>query len=132
VPTALSEAAEAASERGQAAIYLLKEGRALAVFAVADAIREESREARGTRSTGGATCATCSRCSRSGSWSRTASASCSRGRSMRSRFRAPRSPLGFWFAQQGSIYVFVVLIFVYVVLMNRLDREFDVDEGGDA
>jgi Cu2+-exporting ATPase len=45
VPTALSEAAEAASERGQAAIYLLKDGRALAVFAVADAIREESREA---------------------------------------------------------------------------------------
>jgi putative solute:sodium symporter small subunit len=39
-------------------------------------------------------------------------------------------PLGFWFAQQGSIYTFVVLIFVYVVLMNRLDREFDVDEGG--
>lgn len=37
-------------------------------------------------------------------------------------------PLGFWFAQQGSIYVFVVLIFVYVALMNRLDREFDVDE----
>ena len=38
-------------------------------------------------------------------------------------------PLGFWFAQQGSIYVFVVLIFAYVMLMNRLDREFDVDEG---
>ena len=37
-------------------------------------------------------------------------------------------PLGFWFAQQGSIYTFVVLIFVYVQLMNRLDREFDVDE----
>jgi putative solute:sodium symporter small subunit len=37
-------------------------------------------------------------------------------------------PLGFWFAQQGSIYTFVVLIFVYVFLMNRLDREFDVDE----
>ncbi|MGH7464725.1 MAG: DUF4212 domain-containing protein, partial [Longimicrobiales bacterium] len=37
-------------------------------------------------------------------------------------------PLGFWFAQQGSIYIFVILIFVYVVLMNRLDREFDVDE----
>jgi len=37
-------------------------------------------------------------------------------------------PLGFWFAQQGSIYVFVVLIFVYVRLMNRLDREFGVDE----
>lgn len=37
-------------------------------------------------------------------------------------------PLGFWFAQQGSIYVFVVLIFVYVVLMNRLDAEHGVDE----
>lgn len=36
--------------------------------------------------------------------------------------------LGFWFAQQGSIYVFVVLIFVYVRLMNRLDRRFEVDE----
>lgn len=36
--------------------------------------------------------------------------------------------LGFWFAQQGSIYVFVVLIFVYVYLMNRLDKQFDVDE----
>ncbi|PIY10812.1 MAG: DUF4212 domain-containing protein [Flexibacter sp. CG_4_10_14_3_um_filter_32_15] len=36
--------------------------------------------------------------------------------------------LGFWFAQQGSIYVFVALIFVYVWLMNKLDKEFDVDE----
>jgi putative solute:sodium symporter small subunit len=36
--------------------------------------------------------------------------------------------LGFWFAQQGSIYGFVVLIFVYVVWMNRLDREFKVNE----
>ena len=36
--------------------------------------------------------------------------------------------LGFWFAQQGSIYVFVALIFVYVRQMNRLDREYDVDE----
>jgi putative solute:sodium symporter small subunit len=40
-------------------------------------------------------------------------------------------PLGFWFAQQGSIYVFVALIFAYVFLMNRLDRAFDVDEGDD-
>jgi putative solute:sodium symporter small subunit len=32
--------------------------------------------------------------------------------------------LGFWFAQQGSIYVFVILIFVYVRLMNKLDKEF--------
>ena len=49
-------------------------------------------------------------------------------------FRLPGTnfPLGFWFAQQGSIYVFVVLIFVYVRLMNALDREFDVSEGGDA
>ena len=37
-------------------------------------------------------------------------------------------PLGFWFAQQGSIYVFVILIFVYVRLMNRLDKKFDLDE----
>ena len=46
------------------------------------------------------------------------------------RIRLPGTgfPLGFWFAQQGSIYVFVVLIFVYVYLMNRLDREFGVDE----
>ena len=36
--------------------------------------------------------------------------------------------LGFWFAQQGAIYVFVLLIFVYVRLMNRLDKRFDVDE----
>lgn len=36
--------------------------------------------------------------------------------------------LGFWFAQQGSIYVFVVLIFVYVWGMNRIDRKFGVDE----
>lgn len=37
-------------------------------------------------------------------------------------------PLGFWFAQQGSIYTFVILIFVYVWQMNKLDREFDVHE----
>lgn len=36
--------------------------------------------------------------------------------------------VGFWFAQQGSIYVFVVLIFVYVVLMNRLDRKHGLRE----
>jgi putative solute:sodium symporter small subunit len=36
--------------------------------------------------------------------------------------------LGFWFAQQGSIYVFVVLIFVYVYLMNRLDRAYNVED----
>ncbi|MBW3469155.1 DUF4212 domain-containing protein [Arthrospiribacter ruber] len=36
--------------------------------------------------------------------------------------------LGFWFAQQGSIYAFVLLIFVYVYQMNQLDKEFDVNE----
>ena len=36
--------------------------------------------------------------------------------------------LGFWFAQQGSIYVFVVLIFFYAFRMNKLDRKFDVHE----
>ena len=37
-------------------------------------------------------------------------------------------PLGFWFAQQGSMFVFVALIFIYCHLMEKLDREFDVDE----
>lgn len=36
--------------------------------------------------------------------------------------------LGFWFAQQGSIYVFVVLIFFYAFRMNKIDREFNVQE----
>lgn len=36
--------------------------------------------------------------------------------------------LGFWFAQQGSIYIFVILIFIYVYLMNKLDRKYDVHE----
>lgn len=36
--------------------------------------------------------------------------------------------LGFWFAQQGAIYCFVLIIFIYVILMNKLDREFDVHE----
>ena len=36
--------------------------------------------------------------------------------------------LGFWFAQQGSIYVFVVLIFYYAKKMSALDREFGVEE----
>ena len=45
------------------------------------------------------------------------------------RIRIGGFKLGFWFAQQGSIYVFVILIFVYVFLMNRLDRAHNVDEG---
>lgn len=37
-------------------------------------------------------------------------------------------PLGFWFAHQGAIYTFIVIIFYYAWRMNRLDREFDVEE----
>lgn len=37
-------------------------------------------------------------------------------------------PLGFWFAQQGSIYVFVILILVYCKVMKKVDQEYDVDE----
>ncbi|MEG3766053.1 DUF4212 domain-containing protein [Alteromonas sp. 14N.309.X.WAT.G.H12] len=36
--------------------------------------------------------------------------------------------LGFWFAQQGSIYIFVALIFVYMAKMNALDKKYGVDE----
>ncbi len=36
--------------------------------------------------------------------------------------------LGFWFAHQGAIYVFVILIFVYIRLMNRLDKKYGYDE----
>lgn len=37
-------------------------------------------------------------------------------------------PLGFWFAQQGSMYVFVALIFFYAKKMNEIDQKFDVHE----
>ncbi|MFV8834026.1 MULTISPECIES: DUF4212 domain-containing protein [Aquisalimonas] len=37
-------------------------------------------------------------------------------------------PLGFWFAQQGSIYTFLIIIFFYAWRMNKLDKEFNVDE----
>lgn len=36
--------------------------------------------------------------------------------------------IGFWFAQNGSIYVFLILIFAYAVIMNRIDRRFGVEE----
>lgn len=36
--------------------------------------------------------------------------------------------LGFWFAQQGSIYVFVILIFIYIRLMNKLDEKYNLDK----
>ncbi len=37
-------------------------------------------------------------------------------------------PLGFWFAQQGSIYVFMALIFYYVVKMRKIERKYDLDD----
>ncbi len=37
-------------------------------------------------------------------------------------------PLGFWFAQQGAVYTFLILIFVYIGMMNRLDRKYNVQE----
>ena len=43
-------------------------------------------------------------------------------------FQLAGYPLGFWFAQQGSIYVFIALIFFYAWRMNKVDRDFDVDE----
>ncbi|MEM9754119.1 MAG: DUF4212 domain-containing protein, partial [Planctomycetota bacterium] len=41
-------------------------------------------------------------------------------------------PLGFWFAQQGSIATFVVLILIYAITMNRLDAKFHRETGGVA
>ncbi|WP_306016140.1 DUF4212 domain-containing protein [Oceanicaulis sp. MMSF_3324] len=38
------------------------------------------------------------------------------------------APLGFWFAQQGAIYVFVILIFVYSAMMNRIERKYDAED----
>jgi putative solute:sodium symporter small subunit len=43
-------------------------------------------------------------------------------------YRIGGFPLGFWFANQGSLVTFVILIFVYVALMNRLDKKFGVYE----
>jgi putative solute:sodium symporter small subunit len=40
-------------------------------------------------------------------------------------------PLGFWFAQQGAIYVFVALIFIYCVAANRLEAKFEAELGDD-
>lgn len=44
------------------------------------------------------------------------------------QFKLGGFPLGFWFAQQGAIYTFVVLIFVYIYLMNRLDQKFNTKD----
>ncbi len=37
-------------------------------------------------------------------------------------------PLGFWFANQGSMVIFVLLIYAYVLIMNRIDKKYDVQE----
>jgi putative solute:sodium symporter small subunit len=44
------------------------------------------------------------------------------------RFILGGYPLGFWFAQQGSIYAFIILIFVYVVRMRAIERRHDLDD----
>ncbi len=43
-------------------------------------------------------------------------------------FRFGGFKLGFWFAQQGAIYGFIVIVFVYIFLMERLDKKHGVDE----
>lgn len=43
-------------------------------------------------------------------------------------FEIGKLPAGFWWAQQGSMFVFVILIFVYAWRMDSIDREFDVHE----
>jgi len=43
------------------------------------------------------------------------------------RFSLGGFPLGFWFAQQGSIYVFIVLILIYARRMDQLDKKYGVD-----
>ena len=44
------------------------------------------------------------------------------------QFKVGELPMGFWFAQQGSIYVFVLLVFIYAWVMDRLDRKYGVAE----
>ncbi len=44
------------------------------------------------------------------------------------QFSVGGAPMGFWFAQQGAIYVFVVLIFVYCWAMRRLERKYGLEQ----
>ena len=49
------------------------------------------------------------------------------------QFRIGGFKLGFWFAQQGSIYIFILLIFTYVFLMERLDKKVSAErDKGDS
>ena len=43
-------------------------------------------------------------------------------------FRLGGFKLGFWIGQQGAVYVFVLIILIYVILMNRLDKKFNIEE----
>lgn len=45
------------------------------------------------------------------------------------QFQLGGFPLGFWFAQQGSIYTFIILVFVYAHAMDRIDRRHGVNDG---
>ncbi len=45
------------------------------------------------------------------------------------QFKLGGFPLGFWFAQQGSIYIFIVLILIYAVWMERIDRRYHLEAG---
>lgn len=47
------------------------------------------------------------------------------------KFKIGGFPLGFWIAQQGAIYVFILIILTYAILMERLDKKFGQHEGGD-
>jgi len=47
------------------------------------------------------------------------------------QFRFFGFKLGFWWAQQGSIYVFVILIVIYTVAMKRIDRKYGVSDEDD-
>jgi putative solute:sodium symporter small subunit len=44
-------------------------------------------------------------------------------------FRIGGFPVGFWFANQGSLVIFLILIWTYVAMMNSLDKKYDVHEG---
>ncbi|WP_185984301.1 DUF4212 domain-containing protein [Aureimonas mangrovi] len=49
-------------------------------------------------------------------------------RPLLSSIRIGGTDIGFWFAQQGSIVVFIILIFFYAIRMNKLDRQYGVNE----
>ena len=47
------------------------------------------------------------------------------------KFQIGGFKLGFWFAQQGSIYVFIILIFIYIHLMNKLDKKYSGEKNSE-